>query len=85
MTNPSDPAFVQRHGLIEYGVDRNTGLTKREYFATAMMQGILSNPELSMELDRKSIKANKTVEEGYSQIACRMADALITELSKEVK
>ena len=47
-TNPNAPANVV-DGI--YGSDAmlsdNTGLTKREHFASMAMQGLLSNPEFS--------------------------------------
>lgn len=46
------------------------GLTKREYFAGICMSLILSN---------------KIICEDKAEFACRMADALIKELNKEVK
>ena len=69
MTNPNEPI-----NTIDYTASYTSGgLTKREYFASMAMQGILSNPN-NHSFTQKAI-AISSVE---------MADALIKELN-EVK
>ena len=67
-TNPSDLAtpIMGRTGLLG-------GLTKREEFAKAAMQGILSNPSEEMPQAPQKV----------AEFAVRNADALIEELNKE--
>lgn len=50
------------------------GLTKREIFAMAAMQGLVSNP---------NIIDNKNGQEWISDEAVKYADALLTQLSKQ--
>lgn len=69
-----EPAFP---GI--YGVDKKTGkvrfgLTKREYFAGLVMQGMMAHPRRPMAID---------IEVDYfATHAVRMADALIKELER---
>ena len=67
-TNGNDGAFMQPS--TDGGV-WDSGLTKREYFAAAALQGILSNSE-----------AFKKFEKGFSEMAVSIADALLIELEK---
>lgn len=74
MTYANESAFpeVQEQPQFNY---HTYGLTKREYFASMAMQGILSNRELQMGLMRENV--------AYSKVAVDMADSLINELNKE--
>jgi hypothetical protein len=54
-----------------------SGITKREYFAAMAMQGLVANSELS---EKHGIPQTET-----SELAVKMADALIAELNKEPK
>lgn len=64
----SKPAFYHPDGAIDL---LNNGLTKREYFASMAMQGIISNK------DGLDIKIERIVES-----AVDTADALIEKLNK---
>ena len=64
----SKPAFYHPDGAIDLP---STGLTKREYFASMALQGIISNK------DGLDIKIERIVES-----AVDTADALIEELNK---
>ncbi len=55
------------------------GLTKREQFAMAAMQGILSSP---LETDKLSHAANKSLKVFVVEQAVVIADALLAELDK---
>lgn len=73
MTNPNDPAYpvTFEDGMAE---KFTTGLTKREEFAKAAMQGLLVN---------KSDSRNKSSDDIFRSVAIlsvRYADALIAEL-----
>lgn len=76
-TNPNDPA----HPVGMWGQQTQSGLTKRELFALAAMQALVSN-------SNQEIVANITVNNGYHQpdrvgeLAVGIADGLISELSK---
>lgn len=70
-TNPNDPINVMYE---EPNVnEHNGGLTKREYFAVMILQGLVSDPVLS---------TNKTPLE-TAHIAMVYVDALIQELNKD--
>lgn len=58
---------------------RAYGLTKREQFAMAAMQGILSSP---LETDKLSHAANKSMKVFVVEQAVAIADALLAELGK---
>lgn len=77
MTNPNDPAFIQRPGN-----DGNIlpALTKREYFAAMAMSGIsyLMRPVPGHPRSKDHLEFQKELMEGCVE----MADALIAELSK---
>lgn len=62
---------------------RETGLTKREYFAAMAMQGMLSN---SKESDPSSewVLSYATRHE-IAKMSVEQADALVAELNKEIK
>lgn len=69
MTNPNDAAFAKS---AFYQTDTSEkGLTKREYFATLMMQALLSRSSLSGFTPQQ-----------YAQGGLQYADALIEELNK---
>lgn len=72
MTNPNDPAFPvnptdSAGSIAEY----TPGLTKREAFIKAAMQGYCSNPLLERE-----------TEIDIAFLAVRQADATIAEMNK---
>ena len=71
MKNADLPAMpIELNGFGQYAPEAHTGLTKREMFAMAAMQGICSNPN-----DRYT----------YEQLAghaVKHADALLAELEK---
>jgi hypothetical protein len=71
-TNPNDPAFGHPYLSAETGEFTYTepGLTKREYFAAAALQGMLGDHE-----------RNGTFAD-YARDALKFADALVEELSK---
>lgn len=78
MINPNDAAFPM--GVIY------RGMTKREYFAACAMQGILSDFESigsAVSVAKQQNMASSA--QGIAALACCYADALILELSKEVK
>lgn len=84
-TNANDLAFSgkgrkQRLLNVETGEDYtervNMGLTKREYFASMVIQGVLANP---------NIDPNITDEVFVTQYAVNAADKLIIALNKETK
>lgn len=66
--NGSDPAFTQQHRTADKNL--NYGLTKREEFAKAAMQGNLACPNRGYNA------------ETLAKDSLRYADALIAELSK---
>ena len=71
MTDGNESAFPEVQEQPQFN-HHSYGLTKREYFASMAMQGLLSNPN-DHSLSQKAI-AISSVE---------MADALIKELNKE--
>lgn len=77
--NPNDPAFLTepkvfyKNSRTDADFDLSYGLTKREYFSAMAMQGLLANSDV--EVQCINIEA----------MAVSRADALIAELSKEVK
>jgi len=69
--------------MMNKGYPEATGLTIRQQFAMAAMQGLLSNPNTSKQVNSQygEVKA----EFGYNIIAStaiQIADALINELNK---
>lgn len=84
MTNPNDPAFSQPIlGEKENGspyVYTLGGLTKREEFAKAAMQGILAGN--TMEEISRFCGPEEMTDEWVARKARVAADALIAELSK---
>lgn len=82
MTNPNDTAFPEDvSGTREY-TDIKGGLTKREYFATMAMQGIMSNGVLSKFLGQEAELSGRLIEHTVAILSKRCADALINELNK---
>ena len=71
-----------RDGVID--VYSSGGLTKREYFAAKAMQG-LSSIQVGPEFLKEIRDTNLTLEGVIAENAVRYADALLAELSKEVK
>lgn len=78
MTDPNAQAFPHH----TYTDSHMQGLTKRELAAYMAMQGALANPFLSEHLDKKSVQAKITTEQGISNFCVNMADALIAALNK---
>jgi len=73
--NKDKQAFASA-ALSGYKYLQEFGLTKREYFAAAAMQGILANAELRRRLEEKN-----TLEVDYlAQLSLKYADALLIEL-----
>ena len=71
--SPSDFNFINQLGKNIH--EMNTGLTKREAFAMAAMQGILANSEPNSWSEEQWY-------ERFSSQAVNHADALLKELSK---
>lgn len=59
------------------------GLTKRELFACAAMQGFCSNHPYLKQLDERAIEAKTCLEKALAAACVSYADALLKELSKE--
>lgn len=57
------------------------GLTKREYFAAAALQGLLSQPNIKFD----SPTTPQQIREAYADAATASADALIAALCKAPK
>ena len=55
------------------------GLTKREYFATKAMEGLLSNPEWMIQYNGEKYLMEKDI---VAEVAVKMADELIKALNK---
>lgn len=80
MTNPNDPAFLDKPSTfyVRPDIDTSYGLTKREYFAALAMQSVLTSlSQYNNEKDDKIINRNLVAE-----LSCIYADALIAELNK---
>jgi hypothetical protein len=71
MTHANESAFPEVQELPQFN-HHSYGLTKREYFASMAMQGVLSDPN-NESLSQKAIAI----------YAVEMADSLIKELNKE--
>lgn len=78
MTNPNDPAFSgmyhEAHEPTHYH-----GLTKREKFAKAAMQGLTAGISQFNDQDQNII-VNRPKD--IAELSCLYADALIAELNK---
>lgn len=74
MTNPNDPAFPAEPKTQNYMGITYRGMTKREEFAKAAMQGLCANPDEHIGNASPELRA---------KWACNEADALIAELSKD--
>ena len=64
-----------------YAIDPQEGVTKRELFAAMAMQGLLSNSEMGKQMRQKT---DRVVGDTVARLAFECADALLTELAKEV-
>ena len=62
MTNGNDPAF------LESSHDQSKGLTKREYFAAMIMQGMVHEPPINFKR--------------IAELSVEAADDLISKLNK---
>ena len=73
MSNADEPAYPTpdtydpTNGQVFYG---NSGLTKREYFAAMVIQGLCSDPDMRDA-------------ETEAELAVKVADALLKELEKK--
>lgn len=79
MSNGSEPVFPQETKTITLNGEMITllgssGLTKREYFAAAALQGILAN-------GRASLRSIESIVIDSARVAVAQADALLRELS----
>lgn len=86
MKNSERTAFpsIYTHAL-DGTIESSEGLTKREYFAAIVMQGIIagtfSSEDAYNSLLKTAVKKSySTVEQCVSKIALAYADALLTEL-----
>ena len=73
--DPANPVLTQSPSLQN---QTSLGLTKREQFAMAAMQGLLANPDFTGSFSYHSEMHYKTV----SDVAVSHADALIAALNK---
>lgn len=78
-TLPQESAFPYEFRASDGKVRRSTGMTLREQFAMAAMQGLLSNHSLEMFIQI----GDGPVADRLTATAVRHADALIAELAKE--
>lgn len=69
------PTCVLINGNVDYGAP---GMTKREYFAAAALQGLCAQPALATELHAKKEKAAELT--GFQAVL--IADAVIAALTK---
>jgi len=87
MTNGSDSAFTKT-GVNKTDEDARTqrGLTKREYFAAMILQGLMANPErykyISDAIENDGMPQSLATEKNCNK-AVKIADALIEALNKE--
>lgn len=83
MTNPNDPAFSRAPAFSpDCGtMDGAEGLSKREEFAKAAMQGLLAGKH-GFTQPSGEIRSDPAM---FANAAVTAADALIAELNKEVK
>lgn len=97
-TNPNESAFAipafrdekgeqQKDDILSHG--KTDGLTKREYMATMILQGLMANPERYkyiadlMNTDkRNSVISQELATQKNVHKAVLIADALIAELNK---
>lgn len=77
-TNPRHPAFFPLPYPMNSEEEKQAGLTKREYFASEALAGLLGNYEAFGPIFQGN-------EEGLAEKAVGLADALIKELNKEIK
>ena len=90
MKKQNKPAFPVEVSIDENGNLRGsqtsnfsgyeTGLTKREYFASKAMQGLLSNPEWMKEYKGEKYLMQRDI---LADIAIKTADNLLSKLSNE--
>lgn len=71
------PAFP---GIDAQGY-KESGLTKREIFAMAAMQGIIGRPNLADD-GEEWLNSHKTLADAVAHQAVTLADALLAELEK---
>ena len=73
MTNHDANAFATQYG---------GGLTKREYFAAAAMQGILANKAMVKKINDYADTQDEDINELLGEVATEFADGLIEALNK---
>jgi len=86
-TNPNDPKYPvsEPTRCLENGRDDMSscvlagGLTKREYFAAMVLQGVWANPHPLPVMEGME---TKTILEKIAAVSVRQADLLIAELNK---
>ncbi len=87
---PITPCMMQQVGETTFRANRYNdpkeynrpmiGLTKREHFAAMAMQGLLSNPDWMNEHEGQKYIMQDSV---ISEVAIKIADALLKELERE--
>lgn len=83
MTNGNDfvsPQIEMSATALDRAVDQHFGLTKREYFVAAAVQGVIAANEKGVGETAKELGISYP--EAVAKIAVGVADALITELNK---
>ena len=82
--SPAYPNFEQNEDGILYTTEE--GLTKRERFAMAAMQAIITSFSDREVMEAWALASQReglsSLEEGIADGACRQADALLKELEK---
>lgn len=81
MSDANAPAYPL-HLAGDWGSETCYGLTKREAFAMAAMQGMCSNPSIIGPSARCGWDYVNCTPVGLAQAAMAQADALLSELSK---
>lgn len=77
MNNP--PAFPKSEGVSSIG---NSGMSLRDYFAAAAMQGRLSNPRLLQTMEESGVPP-ETIPAFTAKHAYAFADGMLAQREKE--
>ena len=80
--NHSQPAFPEIEKNVHGVQSQVHGLTKREFAAIAAMTGICANGDISLAMSQAGMDT-ASVRKRIAESSIAMADALLTELSKE--